>query len=119
MTPIKGLLAFALALCAAGSLVQSGPALADSSPEGLAESRLKSLDAATADIAAADRALKKVQEKQQKAVEPLPGERLGNVDGHSRLSPAYFERQRALAAEVDAARGRLVAAYRLRDQLRE
>jgi hypothetical protein len=52
-------------------------------------------------------------------VEPLAGERLGNVGGHSRLTPDYFERQRALAAEVDAARARLDEAYRMRNRLRE
>jgi len=52
-------------------------------------------------------------------VEPLPGERLGNVGGRSRLTPDYLRRQRAMAAEVDAARARLDEAYRQRNQLRE
>ena len=119
MTSIKGLLAIALLLCAAGSLAWSAGALADGSPEGLAESQMDALDAANAEIAAADRALKEAQEKQQKAVEPLPGERRGNVDGHSRLTPEYFARQRAAADDVASARARLDAAYRLREQLRE
>jgi len=107
VTAIKGIVALALALGCA--LV---PARAQSPCA-------QALDASVAEIGAADKALREAEEEQQKAVEPLPGERLGNVDGHSRLSPAYFERQAAMAAEVDAARARLEAAYRLRNRLRE
>jgi hypothetical protein len=84
-----------------------------------AEQRARALDAADAEIKAADQALKDALERQQRAIEPLPGERLANVGGHTRLGPAYFERQRAVAAEVDAARARLDRAYRLRNELRE
>ncbi len=84
-----------------------------------AEQRARALEAADAEIKAADQALRDAQERQQRAVEPLPGERLGNVGGRTRLGPAYFERQRATAAEVDAARARLDEAYRLRNELRE
>ena len=61
----------------------------------------------------------------QQAVEPLAGERLGNVsksgsDKHSsRLGPDYFTRQQRAADEVAAARARLDEAYRLRNELRE
>ncbi len=81
--------------------------------------RARALEAADAEIKAADQALRDAQERQQRAVEPLPGERLRNVGGRTRLGPAYFERQRAMAAEVDAARARLDEAYRLRNELRE
>ncbi len=85
-----------------------------------AEQRVQALDAADAEIKAADQALKDAGERQQAGVEPLPGERLGNVGARgSRLSPQYFERQQALAAEVAAARARLDEAYRQRNQLRE
>jgi hypothetical protein len=85
-----------------------------------AEQRARALDAADAEIKAADQALKDAEERQQAGVEPLPGERLGNVGARSsRLSPQYFERQQALAAEVAAARARLDEAYRQRNQLRE
>ncbi len=84
-----------------------------------AEQRARALEAADAEIKAADQALRDAQERQQRAVEPLPGERLGNVGGRTRLGPAYFERQRTTAAEVDAARARLDEAYRLRNELRE
>jgi len=85
----------------------------------LAEQRLQALDVADARIAAAAQALKSAEERQQQAIEPLPGERRGIVGGHSRLTPEYFARQRAIAAEVDAARADLDQAYRLRNDLRE
>jgi len=88
-------------------------------PNELARRRVQNLDAADAAIKADEQSLKDALERQQAGVEPLPGERLGNVGGRSRLTPEYFERQRALAAEVDAARARLDEAYRQRNQLRE
>ena len=84
------------------------------------ERRAEALDAADARIKAADQALKDALERQQQAVEPLPGERQGNTGGAtSRLTPEYFSRQRAAAAEVDAARSELDEAYRARNQARE
>ena len=85
-----------------------------------AEQRARALDAADAEIKAAEQALKDAEERQQAGVEPLPGERLGNFGARgSRLSPQYFERQQALAAEVAAGRARLDRAYRMRNELRE
>lgn len=83
------------------------------------ERRELALDAADAGIKAADQALKDAQERQQRGVEPLPGERLGLVGGHSRLGPAYFARQRDNAADVDSARANLDEAYRLRNEARD
>ena len=88
-------------------------------PDELARQRAQDLDAADAAIKAADQSLKDALERQQAGVEPLAGERLGNVGGRSRLTTDYFGRQRALAAEVDAARAALDEAYRQRNQLRE
>src|ERR1700704_6483736 len=88
-------------------------------PTEIARQRVQDLDAADAAIKAADQSLKEALERQQAGVEPQPGERLGNVGGRSRLTPEYFERQRALAAEVDAAPARLDEAYRMRNQFRE
>jgi len=85
-----------------------------------ADSRGAALDAADARIKAADQALKDALERQQQAFEPLPGERLANVGGGtSRLTEAYFARQRAAAAAVDAARAELDEAYRMRNEVRE
>src|SRR5438309_11845220 len=88
-------------------------------PNEIARQRVQDLDAADAAIKAAEQSLKEALERQQAGVEPRPGERLGNVGGRSRLAQNYFERQRALAAEVDAARARLDEAYRMRNQFRE
>jgi hypothetical protein len=43
----------------------------------------------------------------EKGKEPLPGERLGNVGGGSRLTEAYFARQKGLEEAVEAARKQL------------
>jgi hypothetical protein len=109
MTAIKGIVAIGLAV---------GLALASASSPAQT-SRSKALDAAVAEIKAAEQALRQAEEKRKLAIEPLPGERLANVDGRSRLSPEYMERQRALEAEVEAARKRLEEAYRRRNELRD
>lgn len=83
-----------------------------------AEQRTQALDAAEAKIKAAEQALRDAEERRQLAVEPLPGERMGTAGGRSRLTPEYFERQRAMEADVDTARAGLDEAYRLRNQLR-
>ena len=48
---------------------------------------------------------------------PRPGERQHLVNGHSRLTSAYFDRIHALQAAVAAARAGLRAAYAARDAL--
>ena len=90
------------------------------SSDDAAEQRAEALDAADARIKAADLELKNALERQQRAVEPRPGERRGNEGGAtSRLTPEYFARQRAAAAAVDGAREELDAAYRARNEARE
>src|SRR6266571_500262 len=65
-------------------------------PDELARQRVQDLDAADAAIKAAEQSLKEALERRQTGVEPLAGERLGNIDGRSsRLGPQYFERQQA------------------------
>jgi hypothetical protein len=89
-------------------------------PDERARLRFEALGAADAEIKAADQALKDAQERQQAGVEPLEGERIGNAGGrNSRLGPGYFERQRRLADDVDAAQARLDQAYKIRDDLRD
>ena len=101
-----------------GARGDAAPGSADVS--GRAERRIAALDSADAEIKAAEQALKDAEERQQAGVEPLPGERLGNVGARSsRLGQQYFERQQALAAEVAEARARLERAYRMRNELRE
>jgi len=89
-------------------------------PDERARLRVEALDAADAELKAADQALKDAQERQQAGVEPLPDERIGNAGGlTSRFRPRYFARQRQLADDVDAAQARLDRAYRIRNDLRE
>ena len=109
MTPIKGIVVLAAAL-----------GLAFTATFAPAQSkRAQALEAAVAEIRAAEQALREAEDRQQQAVEPLPGERAANVDGRSRLGSEYFERQRARAAEVEAARERLEKAHRERNRLRD
>jgi hypothetical protein len=88
-------------------------------PDEIVDRRGLALDEADAKIKAADRALTQALERQQKGMEPLPGERLGNAGGHSRLAPSYFARQADYAADVDAARAALDEAYRLKNAVRD
>src|SRR5258707_6874721 len=129
MTPIKGLVALVLALAPAVAATESrfelvqvpAPAKAEPArpergaakdPDELARQRIQDLEAADAAIKEAEQSLKEALERQRAGVEPLPGERLGNVGGQtSRLGPQYFERQRALAPEVAEARDPLAHAY--------
>jgi hypothetical protein len=103
-------------------LVPSPPAEPAPPPKNadeVADRRGAALDEADAQIKAADRALTEALERQQKGMEPLPGERLGNAGGHSRLAPSYFARQQDYAADVDAARAALDEAYRLKNAVRD
>jgi len=99
---------------------KAGPASAAKDADRLARQRVQDLDAADAAVKEAEQSLKEALERQQAGVEPLAGERLGNVGARSsRLGPQYFERQQALAAEVAEARARLDEAYRQRNELRD
>jgi hypothetical protein len=69
--------------------------------------RSMTLDDAERDLHAAQSALAQAQAALQSGLTPLPGERLGNVDGHTRLAPAYWQRVALLRAEVDRARARV------------
>jgi len=80
--------------------------------------RERALDEADAEMIAAFDTLKETQRLRESDVEPLPGERLGNVGGATRLAPSYFERQQALEREVSAAQQRLDQAYARRNELR-
>src|ERR1019366_3417330 len=80
--------------------------------------RERALDKAHAEVIAALDALKEAQQRREAGVEPLPGERLGNADGGSRLRRSYFERQQALDREVSAAQERLEQAYARRNEVR-
>jgi hypothetical protein len=76
------------------------------------------LEEADAEVIAAIDALKEAQVQREAGVEPLPGERLGDVGGRTRLGPSYVERQQALEREISAAQQRLEQAYARRNELR-
>lgn len=98
-----------------------------SAAERAVAGRLATLDAVEAEIKAATQALTLAKAAADAGVEPLPGERLGikrigakaaNTANRTRMSDAYWERQRELNGAFDAARQRLDAAYIARDALR-
>lgn len=62
--------------------------------------RMKSSADAEADVIRAEMLLEDARKKQRLGIEPLPGERTGNVRGGSRLNEAYADRQRRLAQQV-------------------
>ena len=80
--------------------------------------REQAMDKAHAEVITAFNALKKAQQRREAGVEPVHGERLGNVRGGSPLAPSYFKRQQALDREVSAAQQRLEQAYAHRNELR-
>ncbi|MGZ8153713.1 MAG: hypothetical protein ACXW2I_00575 [Burkholderiales bacterium] len=55
----------------------------------------------------ARRQLQKAEAAREAGKEPLPGERLGTAGGASRLTDAYYTRQKALEDAVTAARKRV------------
>lgn len=71
----------------------------------LGAERTRSVDSARAALEQAEAALKAGEE-------PLPGERTGLVDGHSRLNDHYWARQQDLRDGVTSARKRLEEALR-------
>jgi len=92
----------------------------DAKADALARQRVTDLDAASAEIKAAEQALKDAQARQQAGVEPLPGERVGNAGNRTtRLRPEYFARQRLLAGEVMDAQARLDQANQMRNEIRD
>jgi hypothetical protein len=85
-------------------------------PPGLGKK--KSWDEATTDVIRAEMLLEDAKKRQESGVEPLPGERTGNISGGSRLNEAYEARQKLLATEVAAAEAALKQAVADRDGLR-
>jgi hypothetical protein len=72
-----------------------------------AQASAKGVNAAVAMVNDAQQALQQAEQALQAGLEPLPGERLGLVNGHTRLSPAYWARVRGLRLAVEEARDRL------------
>jgi hypothetical protein len=65
------------------------------------------LERAHEELVAARVALESSQAARAAGVEPREGERLGTASGLSRLSDAYWERQKRLEEDVERARQRL------------
>jgi hypothetical protein len=76
------------------------------------ELRRQQQAARQAEVREAEQVLRAAEAAQAAGKEPLPGERLGNAGGGSRLTDAYWERQKSLKAAVTEARKRLDAARR-------
>ena len=55
----------------------------------------------------AEKALSSAEAARDAGKEPLPGERIGTVSGASRLTDAYFQRQKSLEENVEKARRNL------------
>lgn len=68
------------------------------------------------DVVLAQMRLQRALHAQKIGREPLPGERLHNVNGTSRLGPRYFKRQAELQAAVTDAQTALNEAYRERSE---
>lgn len=77
------------------------------SADEAARKRAAKTDAAYRELEAARRQLQEAEAALEAGREPLPGERLGTVGGKSRLTDAYWERQKKLEAAVEAARKRV------------
>jgi hypothetical protein len=71
------------------------------------EAQQNGIDAAYAMMISARQQLENAEQALQEGLTPLPGERLGIVDGHTRLSNAYWTRVRGLRLAVEASRDRL------------
>jgi hypothetical protein len=78
----------------------------------------QNLDAANAEVTAAERELAVMRRKLEVGREPLGGERLGTAKGGSRLSPEYEARIGGLEREVGAAEERVKRAYEARNALK-
>ena len=72
-----------------------------------AEAQQNGIDTSYSMMIDARQALENAQQALQEGLTPLPGERLGVVDGHTRLSPAYWARVRSLRQDVESSRDRL------------
>ena len=59
------------------------------------------------ELMSAREALQKAEAARKAGEEPLPGERLGTAGGASRLTDAYFERQKGLEAALESAKKRV------------
>lgn len=98
--------------------VLPSPAPRSGSGPGMPPVAPQNIDAANAEVTAAERELSVLRRKLEVGREPLPGERLGTAKGGSRLSPEYEARIGGLEREVAAAEERVKRAYEARNTLK-
>ena len=82
------------------------------------KARKDAWDQADREITAAESALADAESALQEGREPLPGERISNAGGGTRLTEAYFQRLQDLEAQVKLAKERLDKAYEARNALK-
>ena len=75
--------------------------------EQMSKERAAAAGARQTDIEDARRQLQQAEAAREAGKEPLPGERLGTAAGGSRLTEAYFARQKSLELAVQSAKKRL------------
>jgi hypothetical protein len=94
------------------------PTRAQAQAEREAAERASTLDAAKQNLNTAQDELANAEAALHDGLEPLPGERLGNTNGSTRLAPAYWQRVALLRAAVEQARTRVADANAELDALR-
>lgn len=100
-------------LSIAPGVARSSVSVADRQLLEDAAARSAALDRALDDVVAASRALREAQDRRERGVEPIEGERSGH-----RFRPEYWQRQQQLEGEVAAAQSRLDDALARRNALR-
>ena len=113
--PIKGarlLERFRLARAPAQASRAEPARTAEPRSEAQPPDRALRLDGADAEVQAAQKAVDDARGRLQQGVEPLPGERAGNVGGKTtRLTEDYFARVQRLERDLKDANARLEQAY--------
>lgn len=71
------------------------------------QKRTATAEAMQRELEDAQQQLKKTEAALEAGKEPLPGERIGTATGASRLTDAYWERQKQLEVAVESARERV------------
>ncbi len=89
---------------------QSAPTGSDTPEPKAQDANAQRRAKAQKELAEAQRAYDEALARQEKGKAEGPGDRIGTAKGGARISDAYYKRQEALEAEVDAARDRLSAA---------
>jgi hypothetical protein len=98
--------------------ILSAPPPSSSGVSERARARSAAISAADAEVREARQAVDQARERLQQGVEPLPGERVGNANGTSRLREEYFDRVQQLEQDLKDALARLDEAFQRRNEVR-